>query len=336
MTGLAGDDIYYVNNAGDVVTEAVAGGYDQVVSTINYTLPDNVENLYLSGSALNGTGNAENNFLSGTSANNSLSGAGGNDVMDGYTGNDTMSGGTGDDVFYVDSSSDVVNEASGEGTDWVYSSATTYTLTANVENLYVYSGTTGIGNGDANLIQGNSAANTLNGAGGNDTIYGYEGNDSIDGGTGDDLIGGTGDDYCSSFRCGCGKRRHREGTDHVVSTAVSYTISDSDVETLWMYGSTSGVTYYGYGNSAGNIIEGNSSAFVANYSPAMKATMRCTAGAAMTLSTVVPATTTWWAVPTTTPTSWTAFRMPSSKPPPTVRIVSIARSHTRCPITSKT
>jgi Ca2+-binding RTX toxin-like protein len=267
MTGLAGDDIYYVDNAGDVVTEAVAGGYDQVVSTINYTLPDNVENLYLSGSVLNGTGNAENNFLSGTSANNSLSGAGGNDVMDGYTGNDTMSGGTGDDVFYVDSSSDVVNEASGEGTDWVYSSATTYTLTANVENLYVYSGATGIGNNDANLIQGNSAANTLNGAGGNDTIYGYEGNDSIDGGAGDDsLIGGTGDDYyyvdsaADAVSEGAG-----EGTDVIVSSSASYTVTDSDVEYLWMNGATLGVTYYGYGNSSNNIIDSNSGVAVKNY-----------------------------------------------------------------------
>jgi Ca2+-binding RTX toxin-like protein len=266
MVGLAGDDIYYVDNAGDVVTEAVASGYDQVVSTIDYTLPDNVENLYLSGSALNGTGNAENNYLAGTSANNSLSGAGGNDVLDGYGGNDTMSGGIGDDVFYVDSSADVVIENGAEGTDWVYSSAN-YTLTANVENLYVYSGTTGVGNADANLIQGGSVANTLNGAGGNDTIYGYEGNDSIDGGTGDDsLIGGTGDDYyyvdsaADVVSEGVG-----EGTDIIFSSATSYTVSDSDVEYLVMNGATLGVTYYGYGNSSNNVIDSNSGVAVKNY-----------------------------------------------------------------------
>jgi Ca2+-binding RTX toxin-like protein len=267
MVGLAGDDIYYVDNAGDVVTEAAAGGYDQVISTIDYTLAVNVENLYLSGSALNGTGNAENNYLAGTSGNNSLSGLGGNDVLDGGAGNDTMSGGTGDDTFYVDSSSDTISEAGGEGTDWVYSSAASYTLSANVENLYVYSGTTGVGNSDANLIQGNSTANTLNGAGGNDTIYGYEGNDAIDGGTGDDsLIGGTGDDYyyvdsaADVVSEGAG-----EGTDVIVSTSASYTVTDSDVEYLWMNGATLGVTYYGYGNSSNNVIDSNSSVAVKNY-----------------------------------------------------------------------
>ena len=40
-----GDDLYYVNNTDDVVTEAANGGNDTVVATVSYTLPANVETL---------------------------------------------------------------------------------------------------------------------------------------------------------------------------------------------------------------------------------------------------------------------------------------------------
>ena len=47
LVGLGGDDLYYVNNADDVVIEEPSGGYDTVVATVNYTLPANVEALYM-------------------------------------------------------------------------------------------------------------------------------------------------------------------------------------------------------------------------------------------------------------------------------------------------
>ena len=45
MIGGLGDDTYTVDDAGDVVTEAVAEGTDTVNTAINYTLGANVENL---------------------------------------------------------------------------------------------------------------------------------------------------------------------------------------------------------------------------------------------------------------------------------------------------
>jgi Ca2+-binding RTX toxin-like protein len=66
MTGGAGNDIYVVDNTGDVVTENVNEGTDIVQSSITYTLAANVENLTLSGiAAINGTGNAFDNVLIG-------------------------------------------------------------------------------------------------------------------------------------------------------------------------------------------------------------------------------------------------------------------------------
>ncbi|NRF72104.1 hypothetical protein HLB44_34485 [Aquincola sp. S2] len=75
-----GPDSYSVTSALDRIAESVKGGIDTVRSSVSYTLPDNVENLLLSGAALNGTGNAGNNLFRGTAANNTFEGAGGIDT----------------------------------------------------------------------------------------------------------------------------------------------------------------------------------------------------------------------------------------------------------------
>jgi len=78
MLGGAGDDIYGVDAAGDVVTEQAGEGSDLVQSSVTYTLGANVENLTLTGTgAINATGNALDNMLTGNSSANVLSGGAG-------------------------------------------------------------------------------------------------------------------------------------------------------------------------------------------------------------------------------------------------------------------
>jgi Ca2+-binding RTX toxin-like protein len=89
MSGRGSDDFYYVNNAGDKVAEAADAGTDTVRSSVTYTLPKNVENLLLIGTAaINGTGNSLANRITGNGANNVLNGGPGNDTLIGAAGAD--------------------------------------------------------------------------------------------------------------------------------------------------------------------------------------------------------------------------------------------------------
>ncbi|MDD1611347.1 MAG: hypothetical protein LUO95_12375, partial [Methylococcaceae bacterium] len=83
VTGGLGNDSYSVSDTTDVVVENLNEGTDTVSSrAATYTLADNVENLILTGSAaINGTGNALNNQITGNSANNILDGLAGADTM---------------------------------------------------------------------------------------------------------------------------------------------------------------------------------------------------------------------------------------------------------------
>lgn len=100
MSGGEGDDTYVVDNAGDVVTEAANEGADTVRSSRTYALGANLENLVLTGTGnLNGTGNEQDNVLTGTSGANTLTGSAGNDDLSGLGGNDQLNGGLGNDTY---------------------------------------------------------------------------------------------------------------------------------------------------------------------------------------------------------------------------------------------
>lgn len=274
LSGGASDDIYVVDDAGDVVVEVADGGIDLVRSSVSFGLPDHVEKIELTGTAdINATGNALGNTLTGNAGNNYLQGldgndtlmggAGedwlqggngndvlnggdgadlleggvGNDVLDGSFGIDQLVGGAGDDFYRVDDSADVVIELAGEGTDTVQSSAYTYTLSDNIENLilvdYAYEGIAGAG---SQALTGNQHGNRL------------------DGGAGvDNLIGGLGDDTYVVDNVGdVVVELANEGTD-TVESSISYTLGET-LENLTLLGTAD---LNATGNAGDNLIRGN-------------------------------------------------------------------------------
>lgn len=172
MAGGKGDDTYVVDNSGDVVTEAASSGTDTVESGVDFTLGENIENLLLIGTALNGTGNDLGNTLRGNALDN---------ILDGKKGADTLIGGAGNDTYLVDHLGDVATEEAGAGIDQVLS-AVSYQLGANIENLTLTgkSNINGTGNAGDNLLTGNAGNNVLNGNGGRDTLVGGAGNDTYE------------------------------------------------------------------------------------------------------------------------------------------------------------
>jgi serralysin len=92
MAGGTGDDIYFVDNGGDLVAELTGEGTDTVNASISYVLTDNVENLTLTGTAADGTGNALDNVIVGDAADNHLFGGAGNDTLAGGAGGDQLRG----------------------------------------------------------------------------------------------------------------------------------------------------------------------------------------------------------------------------------------------------
>jgi Ca2+-binding RTX toxin-like protein len=81
LKGAKGDDTYYIDSTGDTVVENSNEGIDTIHSTVNYTLGNNQENLFLEGGANYGAGNHLNNELIGGSGNNTLTGGSGNDTF---------------------------------------------------------------------------------------------------------------------------------------------------------------------------------------------------------------------------------------------------------------
>ena len=202
--GGAGNDTYHVDWWGELVVETqggAAGGTDLVLSEVDFTLGNNLENLQLIGFwAFEGIGNQLANTLEGTEFANNLRGLQGNDRLFGYDGDDNvdgglnvdvMDGGLGNDTYSVENVGDQTIESVGGaagGVDLVLSSVNR-TLGANLENLSLFGvATAGTGNGVGNTIVGNAIGNTLRGLAGNDILAGGAGADILMGGAGNDIF----------------------------------------------------------------------------------------------------------------------------------------------------
>jgi Ca2+-binding RTX toxin-like protein len=161
LIGGAGNDIYGVHNSAITIVEQAGEGTDIVYTDVDYTLSDSVDNLYLAGTNLTGTGNSGDNYIASYIGDNTLYGGEGNDTLDtGKNNVNTLYGGKGDDVYGIHNSGDVIVD--------------------NVENLYLVGAVNGTGNAGDNLIAAYDGLydNIINGGAGNDALYGGAGNDT--------------------------------------------------------------------------------------------------------------------------------------------------------------
>lgn len=245
--------LVHFDSRGDAVPEFSIGDAQQIqvtASAVRFDSPivnTSISSLKLVGTSaidtLDGSGAGIALSLQGLSGNDVLVGGSGADILDGGSGDDRMTGNGGDDLYIVDSAGDVVVEQVGGGIDTVQTSLTSYTLSANVENL-TYVGTksfSGVGNALDNVLVGSSAADRLDGGAGADTMRGGAGSDTY-------VVDNVKDVIFELFN---------EGTDRVLSQ-VSYTLSDN-VENLTL---TTSLALSGTGNALANVIIGNAGANV--------------------------------------------------------------------------
>ena len=249
LVGGEGNDTFIVDNASDVISESEDSGTDLAISSVTYTLADNVENLTLSGnSVISGHGNNLNNIIVGNSRANTISGGGGKDSLVGGEGNDYIVGGAGIDSLYggVDSDTLVADSLDaildgGTELDWVVSEHSidlSRSRFVRIENISLV-GTSSVnatGNSLTNVILGNSLANSLDGGRGIDSLAGGNGNDTY-------FVDSTADRIFESL----------SGGNDWVSASVSYTIA-SNLENLILIGV---LDINGTGNSLANSILGN-------------------------------------------------------------------------------
>jgi Ca2+-binding RTX toxin-like protein len=83
LGGGAGNDLFFVTDAGDVVIELADGGADTVITSVNMTVPDQVEVLQIASdiSGITITGGAGNDMLIGNGLANTFVGGAGDDVI---------------------------------------------------------------------------------------------------------------------------------------------------------------------------------------------------------------------------------------------------------------
>ncbi|HEY9641047.1 MAG TPA: hypothetical protein V6C57_11225, partial [Coleofasciculaceae cyanobacterium] len=113
MMGGSGDDVYIVDSLKDEVTEGVESGFDTVYASVSWALGNEIEDLFLTGGAIAGTGNALSNKITGNEANNTLNGGDGNDLLFGNGGSDVINGGNGGDTLSGGNGNDKLNGGNG-------------------------------------------------------------------------------------------------------------------------------------------------------------------------------------------------------------------------------
>jgi Ca2+-binding RTX toxin-like protein len=99
LYGYAGNDTYYVDDAGDLVFEVANSGFDTVLTNTTYQLGAGQSIERLATTSPTSTGGVK---LTGNEFGQQIAGNAGANVINGKAGNDTLTGGAGADTFVFD------------------------------------------------------------------------------------------------------------------------------------------------------------------------------------------------------------------------------------------
>lgn len=110
LIGGTGDDVYHLYSGTNRASEAAGEGVDTINTWMSYALPDNFENLTVTGSDRYAFGNSGDNIITGGTESQTIDGRAGNDVLIGAGGSDTFvfARGNGSDVITDFSYNDIV------------------------------------------------------------------------------------------------------------------------------------------------------------------------------------------------------------------------------------
>ncbi|MFD0915794.1 beta strand repeat-containing protein [Pseudahrensia aquimaris] len=196
MIGGLGNDEYWIEDAGDSVTELAGEGYDRVYvdGLASYTLGNNVERLtFLDTGNHTATGNDLANRFDGNAGNDTfILDAGGNDIFSGGQGQDTFdarAGSLGIDIDLVSGTHG--GDAAGDlfasmevfwGSNNAAVSDTMVTGAARAK-FYGFAGDDDLtGGATVDYLDGGLGNDTLNGTGARDGLRGFVGDDILTGG----------------------------------------------------------------------------------------------------------------------------------------------------------
>jgi len=225
LMGGAGNDLYIVDDAFDVVAEGENSGHDTVIAHASYALGENIEILKAGGglASIGLIGNSLSNEIVGNLGANSINGLSGNDVLYGDGGSDRILGGLGDDTLYAGIGNDLLS--GGDGADQLYGDTGRDTLDGGAGSDRLYGGTGDnrlVGQDGNDTLYGSMHLDTLQGGAGNDRIFGDSGNDHLEGGAGKDILsGGWGKDIFTF--------RDRLSATTNVDTIADFNVSDDTI-----------------------------------------------------------------------------------------------------------
>jgi trimeric autotransporter adhesin len=227
MRGGWGDDVYIVDDVGDLVFESAAdiGFFDLVQSSVSFVLAFNLERLTLTGAGdITGTGNDLDNVILGNAGANVLRGSDGNDRLIGGHGDDSLRGDQGNDFLAGGAGTNILDGGAGLDrvdlaglTTGIFFDFASFGSGASVQfgsnSLISIELISQFTDGNDTIV-GSAVGFTTEGNGGNDFILGGVAADGQAGGAGNDtMIGGDGDDYLFGGEPGSSSSDTITGTD---------------------------------------------------------------------------------------------------------------------------